>query len=69
MKICVHGAGAWGTAVAVNAAARHEVTLWARDAAQADARTATPEAIALARKAAQRTAVLLKNDKGLLPLA
>jgi glycerol-3-phosphate dehydrogenase len=36
MKICVHGAGAWGTAVAVNAAARHEVTLWARDAAQAD---------------------------------
>lgn len=39
------------------------------DAAQADARTATPEAIALARKAAQRTAVLLKNDKGLLPLA
>jgi beta-glucosidase len=39
------------------------------DAAQADARTATPAAIALARKAAQRTAVLLKNDKGLLPLA
>ncbi|MGF6348760.1 NAD(P)H-dependent glycerol-3-phosphate dehydrogenase [Variovorax sp. W2I14] len=37
MKICVHGAGAWGTAVAVNAAARHEVTLWARDTAQADA--------------------------------
>ncbi|MGJ7529504.1 NAD(P)H-dependent glycerol-3-phosphate dehydrogenase [Variovorax sp. GB1P17] len=37
MKICVHGAGAWGTAVAVNAATRHEVTLWARDAAQADA--------------------------------
>jgi beta-glucosidase len=39
------------------------------DAAHADARTATPDAIALARKAAQRTAVLLKNDKGLLPLA
>ncbi|MCR8956805.1 NAD(P)-dependent glycerol-3-phosphate dehydrogenase [Variovorax sp. S2] len=41
MKICVHGAGAWGTAVAVNAALStavgHEVTLWARDAAQANA--------------------------------
>jgi glycerol-3-phosphate dehydrogenase (NAD(P)+) len=43
MKICVHGAGAWGTAVAVNAAARHEVTLWARDAAQADAISAARE--------------------------
>ena len=37
MKICVHGAGAWGTALAANAAGRHEVTLWARDASQADA--------------------------------
>jgi glycerol-3-phosphate dehydrogenase (NAD(P)+) len=36
MKICVLGAGAWGTALAVNAGARHGVTLWARDAAQAD---------------------------------
>ncbi|RZI71801.1 MAG: NAD(P)-dependent glycerol-3-phosphate dehydrogenase, partial [Variovorax sp.] len=35
MKICVLGAGAWGTALAVNAAARHEVTLWARDPSQA----------------------------------
>lgn len=38
------------------------------DAAQADARTATPDAVALAHLAATRTAVLLKNDKGLLPL-
>jgi glycerol-3-phosphate dehydrogenase (NAD(P)+) len=37
MKICVLGAGAWGTALAANAAGRHEVTLWARDAAQAEA--------------------------------
>lgn len=39
MKIVVLGAGAWGTALAINAAghagACHEVTLWARDAAQA----------------------------------
>ena len=44
MKIIVLGAGAWGTAVAINAAASasgpagagpHAVTLWARDAAQA----------------------------------
>jgi glycerol-3-phosphate dehydrogenase (NAD(P)+) len=37
MKIIVFGAGAWGTALAVSAAARHEVTLWARDLAQAQA--------------------------------
>lgn len=35
MKIIVFGAGAWGTAVATAAASRHEVTLWARDGAQA----------------------------------
>lgn len=35
MKIAVLGAGAWGTAIAVAAAARHDVLLWARDAAQA----------------------------------
>lgn len=37
MKVCVLGAGAWGTALAVSAAERHAVTLWARDAAQASA--------------------------------
>ncbi len=37
MKIAVLGAGAWGTAVAIAAAARHEVHLWARDAGQAQA--------------------------------
>lgn len=34
MNIAVLGAGAWGTAIAVHLAARHEVRLWARDAAQ-----------------------------------
>lgn len=35
MKIIVLGAGAWGTALAVNAVGqRHDVTLWARDVAQ-----------------------------------
>jgi glycerol-3-phosphate dehydrogenase (NAD(P)+) len=37
MKIIAIGAGAWGTALAVGAATRHEVTLWARDPAQARA--------------------------------
>ena len=37
MKIIVIGAGAWGTALAVSASARHAVTLWARDPAQAQA--------------------------------
>lgn len=34
MKIAVLGAGAWGTALAISFAARHQVTLWARDAQQ-----------------------------------
>jgi glycerol-3-phosphate dehydrogenase (NAD(P)+) len=32
MRITVLGAGAWGTAMAVQAAPRHDVWLWARDA-------------------------------------
>jgi glycerol-3-phosphate dehydrogenase (NAD(P)+) len=34
VKLLVVGAGAWGTALAVQACQRHEVTLWARDAAR-----------------------------------
>ena len=34
MKIAVLGAGAWGTALAVSLAARHEVHLWTRNPAQ-----------------------------------
>lgn len=30
MKITVAGAGAWGTALAINLSARHQITLWAR---------------------------------------
>jgi len=37
MKISVLGAGAWGTALAISLAPRHQVTLWARDAQQAEA--------------------------------
>ena len=35
MRIALLGAGAWGTALAIAAAPRHEVLLWARDAQQA----------------------------------
>src|SRR6185437_3532688 len=34
-KVAVLGAGAWGTAISCVLASRLEVTLWARDAAQA----------------------------------
>src|SRR5512142_3237254 len=37
MKISVLGAGAWGTALAISLAPRHQVTLWARDAGLAQA--------------------------------
>ena len=36
MNITVLGAGAWGTALAIQASAAHATLLWARDAAQAD---------------------------------
>lgn len=37
MNIAVLGSGAWGTALAVSFAPRHQVTLWARDAEQVKA--------------------------------
>jgi glycerol-3-phosphate dehydrogenase (NAD(P)+) len=43
MRIAVLGAGAWGTALARHGAARHEVVLWTRDAAHAEAIVAARE--------------------------
>jgi glycerol-3-phosphate dehydrogenase (NAD(P)+) len=40
-RIAVLGAGAWGTALAAVLAARHDVALWARDPAQAEAMART----------------------------
>lgn len=34
MRIAILGAGAWGTALAINLAENHQVTLWTRDASQ-----------------------------------
>ncbi|MCD6044779.1 MAG: glycerol-3-phosphate dehydrogenase [Burkholderiales bacterium] len=36
-RVAVLGAGAWGTSIACVLAARRDVTLWARDPAQAEA--------------------------------
>ncbi len=41
MKLAVLGAGAWGTAVSISLATRHDVTLWARDRAAVDDMLAT----------------------------
>ena len=37
MKIAILGSGAWGTALAVSFAPRHQVTLWSRDADEINA--------------------------------
>lgn len=41
MNIAILGAGAWGTALAISLSARHRVTLWARDAGQVAAMSAS----------------------------
>ena len=41
MNITILGAGAWGSALAINLSARHRITLWASDAAQIEAMRAT----------------------------
>lgn len=40
MKLAVLGAGAWGTAVSISLASRHEVRLWARDRTMVEAMVA-----------------------------
>lgn len=78
MRIAVLGAGAWGTALAVAAAAQHPVLLWARDAAQARTLQTTrcnprylpdvvlPAALAVS---ADRDAALAWGAQGLLVIA
>ena len=41
MNIAILGAGAWGTALAISLSARHRVTLWTNEAAQAEAMSAS----------------------------
>jgi glycerol-3-phosphate dehydrogenase (NAD(P)+) len=41
MNIAILGAGAWGTALAISLSARHRITLWARDAEQIAALSAS----------------------------
>ncbi len=41
MNVTILGGGAWGTALAIAAAQRHDVLLWVRDAQQAQAMQAT----------------------------
>jgi glycerol-3-phosphate dehydrogenase (NAD(P)+) len=41
MKISILGAGAWGTALAISLASRHQVTLWARNTEQVTAMQAS----------------------------
>jgi len=43
MNVTILGAGAWGTALSVQAAPRHDVLLWSRDAAHASALASTRE--------------------------
>ena len=70
MRIVVFGAGAWGTALALAAAPRHRVLLWARDPVQAAAmraerrnarylgEVALPEALDITADLAQALATL-----------
>jgi len=64
LKIAILGAGAWGTALAIAAAARHEVQLWARDAAQAAALQATRRNARYLDEVALPPALQVTADRG-----
>jgi glycerol-3-phosphate dehydrogenase (NAD(P)+) len=78
MRIAVLGAGAWGTALAAAASARHDVVLWARDAGQLEAMrrarcnarylpdSVLPERLALS---ADHDAAVAHGEGGLLVIA
>jgi glycerol-3-phosphate dehydrogenase (NAD(P)+) len=80
MRISVLGAGAWGTALAIAAARRHEVMLWARDTAQAErmarercntrylADASFPDALISTADLSQARA-FARGDEGLLVIA
>jgi glycerol-3-phosphate dehydrogenase (NAD(P)+) len=69
MKIIVFGAGAWGTALAAAAATRHEVTLWARDGAQAQGLDAARENRRYLPGVALPAQLLVRSDPGITALA
>jgi glycerol-3-phosphate dehydrogenase (NAD(P)+) len=69
MKIIVFGAGAWGTALAAAAASRHEVTLWARDGAQAQGLAAARENRRYLPGVALPAQLLIRSDPGVAALA
>ena len=65
MKITVLGAGAWGTALAIQAAARHEVVLWARDPAAVAAMRSQRRNAHYLPEAALPEALQIEADLGL----
>jgi glycerol-3-phosphate dehydrogenase (NAD(P)+) len=69
MKIIVFGAGAWGTALAATAASRHEVTLWARDGAQAQGLNAARENRRYLPGVSLPAQLLIRSDPGVAALA
>jgi glycerol-3-phosphate dehydrogenase (NAD(P)+) len=69
MKIIVFGAGAWGTALAAAAASRHEVTLWARDGAQAQGLADARENRRYLPGVALPAQLLIRSDPGVAALA